>query len=1383
MNKRYSKLLAWLLTIVVLFCNVPTELVVRAAESDKAEVRVIIKNDILKKSDGAAWEGTLLDETVELKADSNALSVVVDALESEGYTVTGADSGYITEINGLKEKDDANQMGGFIGTINDWFANEGLTSFTVANGKLEDGDEICMMYSCAWGADIGSDWSSTSTKLSSVLFSEGILSQTFEADTFEYTLNIPEGTTELQVTPTAENKNFQVKTYKNEYQPFVSGAEYKRSEAISVAEGDTIYIGVGYTDETDASKNWQSMNSGHKGSLYTFHIRYATEVVEKPTFESFDFMTSALSGWTTDTFSNDIYEYDVNIKAYSTSTLTIQTTTKFDEEKYSAKAYYTDLNGEEVETEVASGKITYLRNIPFGMTDVKIVLADRTNLANSATYTFHVSRPYDTTATLNSTKGMVISPEGRSLLSTLYMDKAEGTLFALDEDGEITSAGMTADGRNYKAFVLEGLKKFAITLTGKTSYVHIRISEDGTNYTEVTSGGNSPVYEFGDKTEKKLTVQTISDEEYTQNGFANVAELGETYTLTVVQADIDTEAAKILIANTETGDWYPAYSKDNFSYSIVIENAEEFPELYFTVQEGAKVMLGSTELTADESGVYSLTLKTSSQTVKVEAENGIVNSYYFQGIKKSKYDVPDKVVDYLCINSQYTNASYGINPVTTLSGSLKSLGNWGGYITYYYEDAILDDPANKYGVDFYVYGNSFTAGGSAAESGQVWVSEDGENWYALAGSEHYEDSTITDYEITYTKTSSGKTAWTDNYGGSNDGTSQAGAWPNAKIYYMNDYANQDSITLKGILLPCENGTLYGDGSTASYAKNAQFGYVDYFRNETIGADVNPYAEAKGSNGFDLKWAVDETGNPVTFKNGIHYIKVVTASNIWAGMFGEKSTEVSTLVRTTKQEEVVGVTTSPEAIVLTDEAGETTTISLEEDKQSYTVKINDSRTVSLSVTGASEDANIYVNHTRIIADENVELEIGDDGRTVRLIVQEGEKEPVIYMLYLESESIETTNNIYEETTKALQEADIPTVNSVGGEWIVVGLARAGAISNEFKEGYYKNLYEVVKQNESAKLHRSKSTENARAVLALTALGYDVTNVAGYNLLEPLANMEYVTKQGINGIIWTLLAFDSANYEIPACEESGVQITRELLIETILGNQMENGAFALDGENADVDITSMAIQALTPYYEENEMVNAAITKALEYLRSVQNEDGSFGSSGASNAESTAQIVIALCGLQINPRTDSRFIQNGISVLSALNNFYAGDGAFKHIMGSDANQMATEQSYLALVSYVRMLAEQNRLYDMSDITIGSNPVITDSEVDNDGNLPSDGDNQNSNNNVSQNSNSSTGSAPKTGDETNAKLYVIMLFVTVTGFYACYKRYNRRLACKKTK
>ena len=72
-------------------------------------------------------------------------------------------------------------------------------------------------------------------------------------------------------------------------------------------------------------------------------------------------------------------------------------------------------------------------------------------------------------------------------------------------------------------------------------------------------------------------------------------------------------------------------------------------------------------------------------------------------------------MDYLCINSQYTNAGYGLQPEVTLAGgagNVKSLGNFGGYITYYFADALTDNPNNPYGVDFYVYGNSQADGGS-----------------------------------------------------------------------------------------------------------------------------------------------------------------------------------------------------------------------------------------------------------------------------------------------------------------------------------------------------------------------------------------------------------------------------------------------------------------------------------------------------------------------------------------------------------------------------------------------------------------------------------------------------------------------------------------------
>ena len=126
--------------------------------------------------------------------------------------------------------------------------------------------------------------------------------------------------------------------------------------------------------------------------------------------------------------------------------------------------------------------------------------------------------------------------------------------------------------------------------------------------------------------------------------------------------------------------------------------------------------------------------------------------------------VPDKVVDYLSVNSQYTNGNrggYGVNPEQTLTGNgLLSLGNFGGYVTFYYKNGLTDDPSHAYGVDFYVDGNAFKdtttgSGVGSMEPGQVWVSEDGSTWCALAGSEHYEDSTLWNYEVHYAKTKTG----------------------------------------------------------------------------------------------------------------------------------------------------------------------------------------------------------------------------------------------------------------------------------------------------------------------------------------------------------------------------------------------------------------------------------------------------------------------------------------------------------------------------------------------------------------------------------------------------------------------------------------------------
>ena len=306
----------------------------------------------------------------------------------------------------------------------------------------------------------------------------------------------------------------------------------------------------------------------------------------------------------------------------------------------------------------------------------------------------------------------------------------------------------------------------------------------------------------------------------------------------------------------------------------------------------------------------------------------------------------------------------------------------------------------------------------------------------------------------------------------------------------------------------------------------------------------------------------------------------------------------------------------------------------------------------------------------------------------------------------AEQSERLEKIYKTTGDYIAALGTPGVGSTGGEWMVIGLARSG---RTVPAGYYDNVVEYVKANADAneRLHRAKVTDNARIILALTSIGKDVTNVGGHNLLKGLDNMAYVQKQGINGPIFTLIALDSHNYPTMG------DVTREKLIQVILDAQLPGGGWNLSGENADTDMTAMAIQALAPYYKTNETVKAAVDKALEALSALQRNDGGFGSWGTVNSESCAQVIVALTALGIDPATDSRFVKNGSTVLGALAGFYVDGGGFKHTADGERNGMATEQGYYALAAYFRFANAQTSLYDMSDVTIqtgGNTPANPD-------------------------------------------------------------------------
>lgn len=283
------------------------------------------------------------------------------------------------------------------------------------------------------------------------------------------------------------------------------------------------------------------------------------------------------------------------------------------------------------------------------------------------------------------------------------------------------------------------------------------------------------------------------------------------------------------------------------------------------------------------------------------------------------------------------------------------------------------------------------------------------------------------------------------------------------------------------------------------------------------------------------------------------------------------------------------------------------------------------------------------------------------------------------------------------------ASTPTIGSTGGEWEILGLARSGqAVDSSVYSRYKSGIVNTVKSKKGI-LHEKKYTEYSRVVLALTSIGEDVTDVGGYNLLQPLSDFKQTVWQGVNGAIWALIAFDSKNYEVPKAEEGKTQNSREMLINHILEEEVKGGGWSIYGA-ADTDVTAMAIQALAPYYKTNSAVKAAVDRGLTILSNKQEADGGFGTWGTSTSESCAQVVVALSAMGIDANADKRFVKNGKSALQGLLNYAISTGGFKHVSNLGYDQMATEQGYYALTAYSRFKNGENSLYDMTDVPVQS-------------------------------------------------------------------------------
>ena len=387
---------------------------------------------------------------------------------------------------------------------------------------------------------------------------------------------------------------------------------------------------------------------------------------------------------------------------------------------------------------------------------------------------------------------------------------------------------------------------------------------------------------------------------------------------------------------------------------------------------------------------------------------------------------PTSVVSYLPLGQFANNSGWGYLGTKFVGKTAPettgvSLGAFGGFIEFKFENGITNDEKNPYGIDFVIYGNAFNGN---PEAGAVQVSEDGTTWYELAGSNYYNNNfTYTDpsngfskfytgslrnTSVVYTKGSSRVTA---KLGSLNAADCCPAAWfPLTTNFtaFANDptggahCASGVSVNLSGDTLTFAGITAIADSdTTADYA----FGYADVTPNGSpnqYGDAVNPYtpytSDKTGGDGFDLEWAVDiATGLPVDVTGKtFHYVRVYSAV-LDFGRFGETSAEITGIFTTkNKAADSVNRTATPTikfgtsainmGTVTTENGGVVDESSAVAGKTTYRV----------SVTSTAE--NIFINGIRATSGTAYTFtKTQESNQIVRVIVQDGTAAP--YVTYL------------------------------------------------------------------------------------------------------------------------------------------------------------------------------------------------------------------------------------------------------------------------------------------------------------------------------------------------------------------------------------------------
>lgn len=512
-----------------------------------------------------------------------------------------------------------------------------------------------------------------------------------------------------------------------------------------------------------------------------------------------------------------------------------------------------------------------------------------------------------------------------------------------------------------------------------------------------------------------------------------------------VSVDLDIEGMYldgVDILNTATNGYYP------FSFSLIVSNRAKVASV--TVSNGgsfhwAYAQNADGSYVTDEDGNYVestttnygvVVLPTTSASTVTVTGTGNIGSATFSCAQPNGGTTAAgaALYAYLPAPAQFVNEgvttggwgdAYDSNgTVKATSSTGVSLGFFGGYAVYEFENPIADDPTHPYGADFIVYGNAFW---NNSEAGCIQVSKDGATWYDIAGSMYYTKSTK-GATITYTNPSTsedaGITAAGTNLGtlapvnytlNGTAGTVTTNTFHNHSWFPLNaNYftasgsraamAKLDEFSFVSRTLASNGvtntltftGTLLTDYPGTGKTDQIGFGYCDVHPNKTLGGTIayNPYqtftsssdydtkvAGTSGGDPIDIAWAVNPDGTPANL-DSIRYVRIYTGMAQMNGIFGEISTEVCGVAASTGTG-----------------AGKATT-DLVVRRGTRTVTTTNNTAVPVTAGNnfkiTSSEENVYLNGVKVTASAGYSFTV-ESGKTYQIITQSGTEAPYITVL--------------------------------------------------------------------------------------------------------------------------------------------------------------------------------------------------------------------------------------------------------------------------------------------------------------------------------------------------------------------------------------------------